>query len=145
MKNLIVIAALFFSFQLSQAQGNLQFNKTIFMTLKSTDNYSSNNNTAKSFATFTVPESKIWKVRFRGHKVYDVENGNYTNYTDVLLSKSGQPPIAVTSRDGENYIPSSVEFYLDSGTWNLLTNSWGINGHQVVTNINGIEYNIITE
>ena len=143
MKNLIVIAALFFSFQLSQAQGNLQFNKTIFMTLKSTDNYSSNNNTAKSFATFTVPESKIWKVRFRAQRVYDVENGILYGYTNVYLSKSGQPPIALTSRDGENYIPSSVEFYLDSGTWNLLSSTWGT--QQVVTNINGIEYNIITE
>ena len=143
MKKTLLIFALFFTHQSSQAQGNLQFNKTIFMTLKSTDNYSSNNGTAKSFATFTVPESKIWKVRFRGYYVFDVENGNFMSYTDILLSKSGQPPIAVTSRDGENYIPSSVEFYLDSGTWNLLSSTWGT--QQVVTNINGIEYNIITE
>ena len=150
MKNLIVIAALFFSFQLSQAQGNLQFNKVIYEVYADTDttgSYTSGFN--YEFPGFTVPSGKVWKVGLIGAHgavvdgVTDVGYNVVGDYFNFLFRKVGNTyPTLIRKRSSSNDIIN--EYYFAEGTYNFIVISVsGIKPAHVT--VNGIEYNIIAE
>ena len=141
MKNLFIVAALFFTFQLSYSQGNLQFNKIIDIALDFTgDLYS----TGTSIGDIVVPEGKIWKVKIKGHFT---NSANYLLlYGMIKYKKSEDTYYRVASSRSETSNPILDDIYLDSGTYNLALNWYSNTGNSSITlTVNGIEYNVITE
>ena len=138
-KNLIVIVALFFTYQLSQAQGNLQFNKVINMQIQTTG-ASNDPGNLEEIGNFTVPDGKIWKVTVNGTKI----NGAYL--TDNILCKGTNDSIYYDVYNGGNFSTGGdlFEFFYSSGTYGLFMIYWTASTVKIA-NINGIEYNIIAE
>jgi len=138
MKNLIVIAALFFSFHLSYSQGNLQFNKIIHITFGPENvSYSS---PPIEIGTFTIAENKVYKVSITGY-------ANYSNspYSLHVYFKKNEETVLTYSSNTVSSIPRQV-FLLDVGTYKVYGqhNIVNTNIPSFIT-VNGTEFNIITE
>ena len=63
MKKALLILTIIFTYQISNAQGTLQFNSVINKAIVSDGSRSVSDGSMGVFATFTVPENKIWKIK----------------------------------------------------------------------------------
>ena len=149
MKNLFIVAVLFFTFQLSNAQGNLQYNKTVYETFVSTE--TANPSFLKEFSGFTVPDGKIWKVNFFcSVKIVPVGEIFTYNITDNITPNVW---FVKTGDDGSTMIGNRLffnpneqrqEYLLSAGTYNFRHNSPN-NTYNTNVTVNGTEFNIILE
>ena len=145
MKKLLIFA-LFFTYQSSQAQGNLQFNKVINKQITSTGtNNSSSDGSYYEFGNFTVPDGKIWKVKFGG-SVYYANGGRSGNLIQSILCKGPNDTANFMVYNYDHFASGGglFEYFLSSGTYALFLNNWSITSVKQAQ-INGIEYNIIAE
>ena len=149
MKKTLLIAALFFTFHLSNAQGNLQFNKVIYETYIDSE-FPSGYKIAE-FSGFTVPDGKIWKVNLLGSinpsAVGEVFQSTINDniLPNVWFIKSGDDvPVIISSRMHYDYNKERQEYLLSAGTYNFRYNSV-TNAYKVTVIVNGTEFNIITE
>ena len=146
MKKILLIAALFFSFQLSNAQGNLQFNKVINMQIQTSGEFDTGGSgSLKEFGSFTVPDGKIWKVMIKG-TVHYANGGTRQSMSSSILSKSSNDSHYFEVYNWENYAGGgdSSTLYYSSGTYGLFISSWS-DDYIRQASINGIEYNVLTE
>ena len=150
MKKTLLIFAILFTYQSSQSQGNLQFNKIIYEVYPDTDTtgyYTSGVN--YEFPGFTVPSGKVWKVGLIGAHgavvdgVKDVDYNIVNDSFNFLFRKVGNTyPTLIRKRNSPNDIIS--EYYFAEGTYNFIVIATGGIKPAHVT-VNGIEYNIILE
>ena len=148
MKNIVLILLMIFTFQLTNAQGNLQFNKVIYEVYANTTSDLANG-VNYEWTGFTVPAGKVWKVTLIGG-YSEVKNGETSpgyNYmgdnVSVLFRKVGNTyPTHIKNRS--NVSDNINEYYFGEGTYNFIMIAVNVSsfgpGHVTA---NGIEYNII--
>ena len=138
MKKTLLIAALFFTFQSIQSQGNLQFNKIIHITFGPVNiDYS---NTPTEIGTFTIAENKVYKVSIAGYAEY----GSNPNPLYVYFKKNEESALTYSS-NSLSTMPRQV-FLLDVGTYKLYgQHNIGTTNIPSYITVNGTEFNIITE
>ena len=149
MKKTLLIAALFFTFQLSNAQGNLQFNKVIYETYIASE--FPNSYKIAEFSGFTVPDGKVWKVNLLG-SINPSAVGEVFPYTindnilpNVWFIKSGDDvPTIIASRMHYNHNEDRQDYFLSAGTYNFRYNSVS-SAYKITVIVNGTEFNIISE
>ena len=141
MKNIVIIVSLIFTFQFANSQGTLQFNTVINKHLFSTGG--NNSGVQKEFSSFTIPDGKIWKVNFVA-TYGSSSNIAYGVYTQgpVLLKDTGGTYFVVWNRDGAD-ANTIKETYLNPGSYQVFGPYWA-SANQIGLQINGIEYNIIS-
>ena len=148
MKNIVLILLMIFTFQLTNAQGNLQFNKVIYEVYANTTSDLANG-VNYEWTGFTVPAGKVWKVTLIGgySEVKDGETSPGYNYmgdnVSVLFRKVGNTyPTHIKNRS--NVSDNINEYYFGEGTYNFIMIAVNVSsfgpGHVTA---NGIEYNII--
>ena len=135
MKKILLIAALFFTFHLSNAQGNLQFNTTVYKTLGPVDMPWQTE--LIEMGTFTVPENKLWKVSIRGSITSPY---SHIRITSIFITKDSDTNLAVANHNSR-YENST----LGAGTYAVLGAPNSGVGAKGYISIIGTEYNIITE
>ena len=135
MKNLFIVAVLFFSFQLSYSQGNLQFNTTVYKTLEPV--VMTWQIELAEMGTFTVPENKLWKVSIRGSQIQA-----YTSQaiSAIFIKKDDDSNIATV-----NYSSWYEDTTLGAGTYTVLAAPSDTGSPKGYISIIGTEFNIISE
>ena len=142
MKKALLILTIIFTYQINNAQGTLQFNTVINKQLFSTGTHNSGG--SKEFASFTVPDGKIWKVKFLGVQITKDNIPSTDSNQRMLLKDSNGTHFFVYIRDGNGGNQLKEEIFLKSGSYSVLAPSWqNSNDTGVGLSINGIEYNII--
>tara|TARA_B100000767_G_scaffold147443_1_gene138895 strand:- start:74 stop:481 length:408 start_codon:yes stop_codon:yes gene_type:complete len=135
MKKILLIVALFFTFHLSNAQGNLQFNTTVYKTLGPVSMPWQAE--LIEMGTFIVPENKLWKVSIRG-AVISAYSHNGINA--IFIKKDNDTNLALA-----NYSSWYENSTLGTGTYTVLASPNNASGSKGYISIIGTEFNIITE
>ena len=149
MKNIVLILLMIFTFQLSNAQGTLQFNKVITKMVASSGSADGTDGSFSVLGTFTVPANKIWKINhFTANTAYTINNGTLNQYggqigyTGPDDTQMGVVWDNTTANQGGHFF----NFYFGAGTHSLYAQTWGTNtSNGILVTFNGIEYNIISE
>ena len=138
MKKTLLIAALFFTFQLSNAQGNLQFNTTVYKTFGPVAFTSSDE--PYEMGSFIIAENKVYKVSITGH----VKRPSQPIPQNLWLTLKKNEDL-VFSYVSSGSMSSSNTILLGAGTYKIYgQHQAGVMIASFFT-VSGTEFNIITE
>ena len=145
MKKTLLILTIIFTFQIGYTQGTLQFNSVINETLVSTGSRNSSTGSLAEFATFTVPENKIWKVTYMVANYGYLDNNGLSSLYSYGISHKAPNKTNLFNLWQYDFVAAGYNqvIYFSSGTHALYARTWGNTQGPLVVSFNGIEYNIL--
>ena len=145
MKKTLLILTIIFTFQIGYTQGTLQFNSVINETLVSTGSRNSSTGSLAEFATFTVPENKIWKVTYMVANYGYLDNNGLSSLYSYGISHKAPNKTNLFNLWQYEFVAAGYNqvIYFSSGTHALYARTWGNTQGPLVVSFNGIEYNIL--
>ncbi len=127
---------------LSNAQGNLQFNRVVTV---ETD-FAVPNTNFYNFTdfTFTVPAGKVWKIE-SAHGTYENDNSTNLSYNGFVHLMIDKKFIHYYNSGGVSVVGSYLPMWLPEGTYTLkvVMSSGGSVGHHIYGGFTGIEFNVL--
>ena len=146
MKKALLILTIIFTYQISNAQGTLQFNSVINKAIVSDGSRSVSDGSMGVFATFTVPENKIWKITYFSANYKYLNNNGISTMFGSYIQHKGPNDTNLSVIWNYDLVSSSgwnEHLYFGPGVHSLYAMRFGITGILLVS-MNGIEYNIIS-
>jgi hypothetical protein len=145
MKKTLLILTIILTFQIGYTQGTLQFNSVINETLVSTGSRNSSTGSLAEFATFTVPENKIWKVTYMVANFGYLDNNGFSSLYSYDIAHKAPNKTNLFNLWEYDFVAGGINhvFYFSSGTHSLYARSWGNTQGPIIFSFNGIEYNIL--